>query len=284
MISYNKNEIYAILKNQLAIEFNCKAEDFDKEENIITLPSLHPNRRKFSDKEFFLQMATLGGNTVISANEKLHLWLIQWVKDKRGFWLFEQHNFFELENELRKYGYKMSLTHHMFLPKPVQMEIKSNLKIKWLEQADIKNFYGDPRFPNAICDKFKPERPDILAIVALDENASDEKGGAKIMGMAGCSIDAATNEDTGAPALWQIGIDVMPEYRGHKIGTTLVTLLRNETFRRGALPYYGTSLSNLASWKIALASGFEPAWVECEAREYGALRGYPPLEGVAENA
>ena len=127
------------------------------------------------------------------------------------------------------------------------------------------NFYGDPRFPNAICDKFKPERPDILAIVALDENASDEKGGAKIMGMAGCSIDAAANEDTGAPALWQIGIDVMPEYRGHKIGTSLVTLIRNETFKRGALPYYGTSLSNLASWKIALASGFEPAWVECEA-------------------
>ena len=267
MICYTKNEIYTILKNQLALEFNCKAEDFEKEENIITLPSLHPNRRKFSDKEFFLQMATLGRNTVISANEKMHPWLAQWVKDKKGFWLFEQHNFFELESELRKYGFKMTQTHHMFLPKPEQVEITTDLKIKWLEQADIMNFYGAPRFPNAICDKFKPERPDILAIVALDENASDEKGGERIMGMAGCSIDAAANESLEAPALWQIGIVVMPEYRGHKIGTTLVSLLRNEAFRRGALPYYGTSLSNLASWKIALASGFEPAWVECEAHE-----------------
>ena len=267
MTSYSKNEIYRILKNQLAYEFNCKAEDFDKEENIITLPSLHPNRRKFSDKESFLQMATFGGNAVISANEKMHPWLTQWVKDKRGFWLFEQHNFFELETELRKCGYKMAQTHHMFLPKPEKMEFKTNLKIKWLEQADIMNYYGDPRFPNAICDKFKPERPDVLAVIVLDENASDEKGGSKIMGMAGCSIDAAANENSRAPELWQIGIDVMPEYRSHKIGTTLVTLLRNEAFRRGALPYYGTSLSNLASWKIALASGFEPAWVECEALE-----------------
>ena len=38
-------------------------------------------------------------------------------------------------------------------------------------------------------------------------------------------------------------------------------------FYRGAIPYYGTSLSNLGSWKTALASGFEPAWIETEARE-----------------
>ena len=89
-----KKEIYKILKAQLAIEFNCQPEDFEREENVITPPALHPARRKFSDKEFFLQMATLGGNTVISANEKLHSWLTQWVKEKRGFWLFDQHNFF----------------------------------------------------------------------------------------------------------------------------------------------------------------------------------------------
>ena len=254
-----KEEIYSIIKNQLACEFNCRPEDFSKDDNLITKPKLHPDRRKFSDKEFFLQMATFGNNAVISANEKMHPWLSQWIKGKRGFYLFEQHNFFELETELRKYGYKMALTHHMFLPKTELIEIKSDLKIKWLTQKDIMPFYGDKRFPNAICDKFKAERPDVLAVIALDEKSTDEKGGPKIMGMAGCSADTEK--------LWQIGIDVMPEYRGRKIGTTLVTLLRNETFRRGAIPYYGTSLSNLGSWKIALASGFEPAWVETEAHE-----------------
>ena len=79
------------------------------------------------------------------------------------------------------------------------------------------------------------------------------------MGMAGCSADTLL--------LWQIGIDVLPEYRGRGIATTLVTLLRDEVFRRGAIPYYGTSLSNLGSWKTALASGFVPAWVETESRE-----------------
>ena len=256
------NEIYQKLLEQLACEFNCKPQDFslDREaDNIVTLSVLNEGRRHFSDKPFFLQMASLGGNTVISADPKMHAWLNEWVKGKNGIWLFEQHNFFDLECELRKHGYKMSLTHHMFLPKmpskleqvPEPVEIKPDFEIRWLEQADIMKFYGDERFPNAICDKFKPERPDVLAVVAVDND--------RIMGMAGCSADT--------PLFWQIGIDVLPEYRGRGVAKTLVSLLKNEAFRRGAIPYYGTSLSNLGSWKTALASGFEPAWIETEARE-----------------
>ncbi len=247
----DRKQIFELVKKQLSYEFNCNPEDFFKDENIITKAVMHEKRRKFSDKEFFLQMATFGNNTVISANEKIHPWLREWQKDNRGFWLFEQNHYFELETELRKYGYKMALTHHMFLPKPEIVEIKTDLNIKWLEQKDITPYYGRKEFPNALCESFKPDRPDVLAVIALD--------GEKIMGMAGCSADC--------PEMWQIGIDVLPEYRGRKIGTTLVSLLRNETFRRGAIPYYGTSLSNLGSWKIALASGFEPAWVETEAHE-----------------
>ena len=77
--------------------------------------------------------------------------------------------------------------------------------------------------------------------------------------MAGCSADT--------PELWQIGIDVQEQYRGRGIGTYLVTLLKNETIRRGKIPFYGTSLSNLPSWRIALNSGFFPAWIEVETIE-----------------
>ena len=239
------------IKEQLALEFNCAPEDFEREEIVITKPCLHEKRRKFSEDPFFLQMATFGGNAVISAQEEIHPWLTEWSKDKKGFWLFEQQNYYELECELRKYGYKMALTHHMFLPKKDVQDAKPEFEVRWLEQKDIPPFYGKEEFSNALCDRFKPERPDVLAIVALD--------GEKVMGMAGCSADT--------PSMWQIGIDVLPEYRGRGIGKQLVILLKNETIRRGAIPYYGTSLSNLASWKIALGSGFAPAWVETESRK-----------------
>ena len=249
---FTKEEIRQRFAEQLSWEFNCDPSDFSKDENTITLPVLHEKRRMFSDKTFFLQMATFGRGTVISADEAIHPWLNEWTRDKKGFWLFEQHNFYELECELRKHGYKMSLTHHMFLPKAelIGADGLEELKIRFLEQQDLMEFYWKEEFSIALCDRFRPDRPDMLAVVALD--------GDKIMGMAGCSADS--------PDLWQIGIDVLPAYRGRGLARILVTLLRDETFRRGAIPYYGTSLSNYASWKTALASGFFPAWVETESR------------------
>lgn len=246
-----KDGIERKFKEQLALELNCAPEDFSGEEIIITGPVLHENRRKFSDQPFFLQMATFGAGAVISADERLHPRLREWAKGKRGFWLFEQHNYLELDRLLRGYGYKMALTHHMFTPTTEIAAVETGFPIRWLEQGDIPPFYGREEFSNALCDRFRPERPDVLAVLALD--------GEEIMGMAGCSADT--------PELWQIGIDVLPRYRGRGIGKTLVALLRNEALRRGALPYYGTSLSNITSWRVALASGFLPAWVEAEARK-----------------
>ena len=34
-------------------------------------------------------------------------------------------------------------------------------------QEDIQPFYGREEFSNALCDRFRPERPDVLAIIAL---------------------------------------------------------------------------------------------------------------------
>ena len=241
-----QEEIDHRIKTQLAYEFNCEPEDFSGKETLITSAIPHKKRRKFSEKFPFLQMATFGVNAVISADERIHPWLREWVKGKQGFWLFQHEYFFELEEELRRYGLKMAPTHHMFVPKPELMEIKTGLKVRWLEQGEIMAYYGREEFPNALCDRFYPERPDVIAVTALD--------GEKIMGMAGCSADS--------PEMWQIGIDVCPAYQGMGVGKTLVSLLRDEIFRRGAIPYYGTSLSNIRSRRTALSCGFLPAWIE----------------------
>ena len=245
-----KREIEQRMRLQLACDLNCAPEDFSRPENVITLSAALPGRRRYAEEPFFFQMASFGENAVLSADERLHPWLREWTRGKQGYWLFEQHNFYALECELRKYGYKMELTHHMFLPTPELIPCETSLSLRRLEQTDIGAWYGRPELSNALCARFHPERPDVLALAAFDGEA--------LMGMAGCSEDA--------PGLWQIGIDVLPPYRRRGVGTTLVTLLRNEALRRGALPFYGTSLSNLGSWRVALGSGFYPAWVEAEAR------------------
>ena len=49
------------------------------------------------------------------------------------------------------------------------------------------------------------------------------------------------------------------------LGWTLTALLAREVERRGALPFYGTSMSHIASQRVALRAGFVPAWTELYA-------------------
>ena len=259
-IVLDKITIEAELRKLLALDFNCNADDFDKKENIIVVPKELPGRREYTPKKAFFSMVTMGKNVVMNAPEEMHEWLVSWGKGRESIWLFEHHNLMELEAELAKYGKSLWQSHHMFLPKARMEEVDqsvvlqrtgADLAIQWFEQRDIQPLYGREGFPNALCDCFKPERPDMLAVGVLYEG--------QIVGLAGCAADTKL--------FWEIGIDVIPEWRGKGIATMLVKLLKNEVFRRGAIPYYGTSLSNLGSWHVALGSGFYPVWVEIATKE-----------------
>ena len=246
-------EYYEKLLKQLSIDFNCAPEGLEAEENIITKPALNDGRRSYSPGMPFLQMATLGGNTVLMADERLHGFLRGLVKGVEGHRLFELDHLARLNGELERYGYRMAPTHHMFLPCR-EVTADPRFTVKWLYGGEISPFYGDPRFPNAIAyPEPCPVRPDRIACLALD--------GDTVMGMAGCSEDA--------PGWQQIGIDVLPEYRSRGIGACLVTLLKNRIIRMGGVPFYGTAAANVRSQNIAVNSGFRPAWVETEAVRIG---------------
>ena len=201
-----KNELYKLL----SLEYNCAPSAFDSDENIITLSEIREGRRVYSPEKYFFHMVTTGRGAVITADEFLHPFLHQFIKDRAGHWLFEQDNLTGLERELNKFDYTLTASHHMFLP-ATDATPRIDASVRWFYGEQIKQFYGDGRFPNAICPEFQPNRPDRIVVCAYD--------GDKIMGMAGCSEDASH---------WmQIGIDVMPEYRSRGVGTYLVTLLNS---------------------------------------------------------
>lgn len=236
------------LRELLALEYNCFPEDFLKDENILTVSALKEGRRRYSDEKYFFHMTTLGGNAVVTADECLHAFLAEYISGKTGHHLFELPNLLPIEEELKKHGYTLTQTYHMFLPCK-RVEPVKDFSVKWFFGEDIKQFYGDKRFQNAISPEFLPERPDTIVVCAYD--------GEDIMGMAGCSEDA--------PHWQQIGVDVLPKYRNMGVGAYLVTLLKNKLTDMGDIPFYGTSLSNYGSWNTALSCGFKPACVEIGA-------------------
>ena len=246
-----KKKLINIVQTQLAIEYNCSIEDFSIKNNVITTQKNSPDRRHCIEGSFFFQMVTFGNNVVITSNEHMHEWLNNYTKDKIGHWIFEHNNLMEIDEKLKEFGKKLSQTHHMFLPFKQVTPKDVNIKIKWFEKDMIHQFYETKMFPNALCKEYNPKRPDILAVAAFNDE--------QIIGMAGCSADTSL--------LWQIGIDVNENYRGKGIGTYLVTLLKNEIEKRGKIAFYGTSLSNLPSWGIALNNGFYPVWIEISTIE-----------------
>ncbi len=83
--------------------------------------------------------------------------------------------------------------------------------------------------------------------------------------LAACSADC---ED-----MWQIGVDVLPEYRRRGIACALTGALAKEIISREKVPFYCTAWSNIRSVRNALKSGFVPAWVEMTAKPAGIVDG-----------
>ena len=217
----NKAELIDIAMQQCAIELNCNACDFKKNSNILTVPKINHGRRVFISGNFFFRMITFGENAVISADERIHGWLSDYIKEISGHCLFEETHQIAISRELEKYNKPLWMTTHSYLP---IFNVKSMTKIaevKWFEEDQIPQLYADDRFHNALQYKRKPQRPDVL--VAASYNGPDE-----ITGMAGASADTKN--------MWQIGIDVIPEYRSKGLATYLVTLLKNEIVKRGKIP------------------------------------------------
>lgn len=244
---------YEKLLSQLSLELNCTSSDLCGSENIVTLPKFSEGRRRYVPGVPFLQMATAGAGAVISADKQMHGFLRELIKDREGHHIFELGNLSKIDTELNKYGWELHPTHHMYLPCR-EVVTDGRFEVKWLFDDEIKPFYGDNRFPNAICyPTAYSGTPDRMAVCAYD--------GDKIMGMSGCSEDA--------PGWFQIGIDVLPEYRSRGLGSYLVTLVKNKVIERGGIPFYGTAAANVFSQSIAVNSGFRPAWVETDAKPVG---------------
>ena len=78
--------------------------------------------------------------------------------------------------------------------------------------------------------------------------------GDKLIGLAGCSADC--------DEMWQIGVDVLPEYRRNGIASAITSRLTSEIIKRDKVPFYCTAWSNVRSVRNAIKCGLIPSWVE----------------------
>lgn len=246
---YKKKTLMNIVKMQLSYDYNCKLSDFDQDVNIITDNKLNDGRRVYDSDGCFLKIMCIEGKAIICTDEKMKPWLEENILKEDASWLFDFANLRKIDNKLREFGHEIDEIPNVYLPKPGETDVKPLKHIKWFEKDEILKFQDDSRFDQAF--GFEENFPDVLGVAAYD--------GDNIIGMAGASQDC--------DSLYQIGIDVLPDYRGRGIGTNLIAILKQELLKRDKVPFYSTSASHLFSRNIAVNAGFFPAWVEMYSRQ-----------------
>lgn len=236
---------------QLARDYSCDAKDLKSTENVFTKKILMDGRRTFKEDDYLVKVLSINGKAVFCIDEMIYDEVCDKFKDASGAWFNIYTSLKELDEVVAKYGYGVTDQHHFYLPTGAKYfsdeefeALTANMDFAWYEKEDIKQFSDDGRFHNAF--SYVDTAPDMLGVAALIDG--------KIAGMSGVSADSEY--------LWQVGIDVLPEYRGRNIGPILTTLIKEEVLKRGKVPFYGTAESHIQSQKVAIKSGFMPMWWE----------------------
>jgi GNAT superfamily N-acetyltransferase len=230
----NKNEMLRIVQLQLATDLNCMPDDLNGKMDsfIFTVTKNNPGRRPFLRGERHFEMLTMGGSVVVSATPDI----LPYIRK-------------ELDGKNSDEAFNMPFVHGQgicYIPdinniKPIVAP--ENIEIVIVTQPDVPNLYVHKGFSYAIW--YEPHiRPETLVAVAYCNGVA--------VGMAGASNDCEM--------MWQIGIDVLPEFRNRGIAAALANRLSIEILKHGKVPYYATAPRNIGSQCVAHRAGFIPAW------------------------
>lgn len=144
-------------------------------------------------------------------------------------------------------------------PQDTQARV-TRLRVELLDAEKFERFRGDKRYSNAL--GFSVTRPDVLVLAAypVDGDTPDAPAAGESPALADPIAMVGLSDDS--PIMRQIGIDVLPAWRGAGIASVLVRDAARLTLAEGYLPFYGTSPSHMLSQRVAMNAGLVPTWWE----------------------
>lgn len=250
-------QILGIAMRQSAIDSNCDWRDFTGQKNKVIISEKNENARRYLELPFICDLTSYGSNIVASVSEELKEIVTEYISSFPVEHCFETPNMHELMRRIRPMGYDVCFMAEYSLPDidvllgdglAEQLQKYCSYEIRVLEPEDFQGCYTE-QWGNALCESRK--ELDVIAAGAYD--------GHKLIGLAGASADC--------DSMWQIGIDVLPEYRRQGIAAVLTSNLAVEILKRDKVPFYCCAWSNIGSIRNAIASGFRPAWVQLTVKK-----------------
>lgn len=254
MASVKREALLQAIRQVLAANLACHADDFTKDGTFITVAEFREGRMQFPVREKSLSIVTMGKSVMISCSADR----VDWAKKYLGS-LTREHLFSASAiTQIQQYVAR----DRQWIAGPVQKYVCSRddlrpfvvpeaIKVTLVERENIPGLYAHEQFPHALSYQVQSVRPDVLACVA------EQQG--NVVGIAGASADCEV--------MWQIGVDILAEYQGRGIGKALVGTLTRALWKKGIIPYYSTTVSNLHSRQLTSSLGYWPAWIELYTKE-----------------
>ena len=219
-----KDIIIGKIKNYLADKYNCDIDELSKTGlNIIK-----------NDSKNRLKMLLLYDLVLVSASENLYDNVKERLTGKNVYEIFEL-----------PLVYGQSI---YFIP-----DLKRLEKQEEISEYEFRMFDGNTNeielsegFENAITFHENGKCISNIAYCAYYNG--------KIIGVAGAD---KVNDD-----IWEVGIEVLPEYRKDGLATILTKNLTIKILEKGIVPIWCASSTNIGSQAVASRSNYIPLWVE----------------------
>ena len=247
-----RQEILELAMRQSATDCSCRPEDFRRKDNVIVESKAAEGTSRYMKLPHICALFTYGNNVVAACRKDLIPEITEYVNGAEKIHrCFETPTLYRLNKILEKVNARVAWMHTCFLPDLDRIygaELRCPYETRLLHQEDFRDLYV-PEWGNALCSDRK--ELDMLGVGAYDEG--------RLVGLAACSADC--------PEMWQIGIDVLPEYRQKGIASALTNQLARAIFDAGKLPFYAAAWANVRSFRNGIKSGFVPAWSALTAIE-----------------
>ena len=224
MDEYIKNKV----EEYLTGEYHCTSDDLNASGTVFTIHA--------SVSQLYIKIMAYRNAVVVCTSQNISSKIKDMLRGKSRDEIFETP---------LVYGQTIH-----YIPDPAyayQLRKRPGYDFEMLFDEQILSLRGLKGFENSLEFDEHGETP-TKAVYAAVENK-------KVVGVAGVA-------PTVVPDMWEVGVDVLPEYRNQGIAASLVSSLTKELLDRNIVPFYSASITNIGSQLVAARSGYLPAWVD----------------------
>lgn len=222
----------AIIKSKieelLSKEFYCSLDELNGKSTVYSV--------NFNAKQPYIKILAYRNCVVVCTSEDLYYKVRELLQNKN------RDEIFELP---LVYGQTIHYVPNDNYINDVSVSL--NYKCEYLFERDILSLVGLIGFENSL---------------AFDENGSTSTKAVCIAKEKNKIIGAAGAAESSVNGVWEIGVDVMEEYRNARLGTYLVRGLTKELLARNIIPFYSASVTNIGSQMVASRCDYIPFWVD----------------------